>query len=242
VRMIGKQRMGLLRMLGDISGEAWNVPSPCEGWSVRDVLAHLVEGELAIGRIYRGEVSEQGFVDLTAIERWAALPAEAVRTSFWQHSEASERMLAGMDDARWASPIHAFGCSRISQLVRLHLFEGVVHGHDLSSPLGLTDPRNDEALAFAVAFAIRATPAALARHEIEPRGSIAFTAGDQRAVLAATEGSWRLVESPSADAEVSLDPGGFLLAATGRANVPDEAIAGDRAQADRVLGGWCVTR
>jgi uncharacterized protein (TIGR03083 family) len=39
---IDDQRRALLHLLGGLSEEEWRRPSLCEGWTVRQVAAHLV--------------------------------------------------------------------------------------------------------------------------------------------------------------------------------------------------------
>src|SRR6266487_6461082 len=94
VRLISDQRAALLTFLAPVAGEDWSNPTVCTGWSVKDVLAHMVEGELNVGRVYRGEVREQGYIDPEeGIAKWRALPGEAVRASLWQHGTAAQRVL-----------------------------------------------------------------------------------------------------------------------------------------------------
>jgi len=40
-RAIDEQRRGLVALLEDLSGEEWDRPSLCEGWTVREVAAHV---------------------------------------------------------------------------------------------------------------------------------------------------------------------------------------------------------
>ena len=40
-RVIDAQRLKLASLLGQLSSGEWSRPSLCEGWTVRDVAAHL---------------------------------------------------------------------------------------------------------------------------------------------------------------------------------------------------------
>src|ERR1041385_2030218 len=121
---IAAERAALLGFLQSVEGQAWAAPTVCAPWNVKEVLAHMVEGELNVGRIYRGEVREQGYMDPEeGIDRWRALPGVAVRAALWQHGTATQRVLDAMTEDVWRAPIKAFGCREVRQLVRLHLFD-----------------------------------------------------------------------------------------------------------------------
>src|SRR5437879_11179444 len=137
VRLIGEQRAALLAAVAPAGPADWDRPTVCAPWTVKDVLAHMVEGELNVGRIYRGEVKEQGYIDPdVGIAKWSALPGEAVRAALWQHGTAAQRVLDAMTEEVWRAPIKAFGCREIRQLVGLHLFDIKVHGQGLADAVG----------------------------------------------------------------------------------------------------------
>jgi uncharacterized protein (TIGR03083 family) len=48
--MIAAERSELLEFLRTLSADEWLVPSLCEGWRVRDVVAHLLWDNVSIGR------------------------------------------------------------------------------------------------------------------------------------------------------------------------------------------------
>ncbi|HVL32290.1 MAG TPA: maleylpyruvate isomerase N-terminal domain-containing protein, partial [Actinomycetota bacterium] len=97
VSHIANERADLLAYLQSVNGPDWDRITVCAPWTVKDVLAHIVEGELNVGKIYRGEHVGGGFVDAEeGIARWAALPGEAVRAALWQHGTATQRVLEAM--------------------------------------------------------------------------------------------------------------------------------------------------
>lgn len=245
VAMIAGQRAGLLETLADLEGPTWDTPTACEGWGVRDVVAHLVEGELGVGRTYRGEEETPGVVDLTSgIERWRALPAEAVRAALWQHGTATQRVLDAMNAERWHADIEAFGCRTIGQLVRLHLFEAAVHGHDITDALARPALWNP-CLPFLVEFVVRAAPRTLGRGGFDGAPPYTISAGARTWRLTRNEGRWAVDRATgAATATLRADPGGLVLAVTGRAPL-DAALAGmtiegDEAEAARLLAAWQI--
>jgi uncharacterized protein (TIGR03083 family) len=247
VRLIADQRASLLTAIASAGSADWDRPTVCAPWNVKDVLAHMVEGELNVGRIYRGEVREQGYIDPEeGIAKWRALPGEAVRAALWQHGTAAQRVLDAMTEEVWRAPIKAFGCREIRQLVRLHLFDIAVHGHDLTDALG-TPPVWGPALPFLAEFVVRAAPPTLTRRGLEPSGELLVSMDGKRWLIEAAEGSWRVVhdaEARSVQASVELDAETVVLLATGRGDQQElldrSALTGDRDRAERILTAWRV--
>lgn len=247
VRLITAQRASLLTAIAGAGAADWDRPTVCAPWTFKDVLAHMVEGELNVGRIYRGEVKEQGYIDPdVGIAKWSALPGEAVRAALWQHGTAAQRVLDAMTEEVWRSPIKAFGCREIRQLVRLHLFDIAVHGHDLTDALGgpaIWEP----ALPFLTEFVVRAAPPTLARRGLEAGGSLLVEVGDRRWLIEGADGAWRVDHSPSpesGDAYFKTDAETLVLLTTGRGDreelLRSAVIARDSQIGRRVLEAWRV--
>lgn len=235
-RQIADERAAILAFLAGARDQDWDRPTICAGWSVKDVLSHMVEGELAAGRVYRGEIREQGFADpQQGVDTWRALPGAAVRAALWQHGTATQRVLNGMSEEVWRSPIRAFGCREIRQLVRLHLFELVLHGHDLTDALG-ADPVWGGRLAFVTEFVVRAAPDALRRSQGLPRESLAVRVHGR-------DEPW-VVNGSDADTTIELDAEDLVLATTGRCAIEEvmsrARISGSAATAERILKAWQV--
>jgi len=247
VRLIVDQRASLLTAIAGASGTDWDLPTVCAPWTVKDVLAHMVEGELNVGRIYRGEVREQGYIDPEeGIAKWRALPGEAVRAALWQHGTAAQRVLDAMTEDVWRAPIKAFGCREIRQLVRLHLFDIAVHGHDLTDALG-ADAIWGPALPFLTEFVVRAAPPTLARRGLEPSGSLLVSVDGKRWLIDSSEGSWRVVHEAAADegeASLETDPETLALLTTGRGDreqLFQRAVMSRNSQiGQRILEAWRV--
>lgn len=242
VEAIRDARADLLAWLNDVGGEAWSAPTVCEGWSVKDVLAHMVEGEINVGRVYRGEQTEPGFIDPhEGVERWRALPGVAIRAALWQHGIASQRALEVMTLEAWERPINAFGCRRVSQLARLHLFDLAVHGHDLTDALGapaLWGPQ----LPFLVEYVVRAAPVTFRRRGLQATGSMAVQVTDGPSWTLSGDGpEWALREPGEATATLRTRAEDLVLITTGRdRGTADIEVDGDTAFAEQVLQAWRV--
>jgi uncharacterized protein (TIGR03083 family) len=76
-RAIDAQRLSLADLLDDLSAEQWRTPSLCEGWTVRDVAAHLTLQQVGfrdmLGMVARWKGTLDRTVQHAARER-AALP------------------------------------------------------------------------------------------------------------------------------------------------------------------------
>jgi uncharacterized protein (TIGR03086 family) len=116
-----------VRMTGDIvvgiRSDQWSAPSPCAGWTVRDVANHVVGGM----RIFAAEL--------------AARQPEAEHEAEWLGSDpvAAYTEAAGMDLDAWRTPGAMSGSVTISlgQLPAgfaavVHVLELVAHGVDLA--------------------------------------------------------------------------------------------------------------
>jgi uncharacterized protein (TIGR03083 family) len=244
VRQIADERAALLGFLAGVGDEDWSLPTVCTGWTVKDVLAHMVEGELTLGSIYRGEIRELQPVDNeVGIAKWRALPGVAVRAAFWQHGTAAQRVLDPMTEETWHTQIDALGCREIRQLVRLHLFDLAVHGHDLTDALGALPCWTDR-LPFLVEFVVRAAPAILNRANVSS-GALHLQVDGREWTIDGTGGLWVLgtPEQPGS-ASLSIQPEELVLLTTGRRPQPEvlegTSITGDRGLTEQILGSWRV--
>jgi uncharacterized protein (TIGR03083 family) len=58
--MVADERRDLVSLLRTLSDEEWQAPSLCEGWRVRDVIAHLVYDTIPLWQ-YLGVMARSGF-------------------------------------------------------------------------------------------------------------------------------------------------------------------------------------
>jgi uncharacterized protein (TIGR03083 family) len=132
-QVIDTQRLSLAGLLEQLSDEEWRQPSLCDGWTVRDVAAHLTLQQVGAGAAiammikYRGN-TERAIHD-SACERAAALP--------------TERMIAEIR-AMVGSRQHNFGVTYRETLIDI-----LVHGQDIAIPLGRRHDMPPEAAATA---------------------------------------------------------------------------------------------
>jgi uncharacterized protein (TIGR03083 family) len=116
---IDRQRLLTTDLLGRLTPEEWDVPSLCDGWTIRDVAAHLTLQQLTLGAALKGALRHPGslnhVINATARERAARPPDELV---------------AGIA-AMVGSRRHNVGLTPLETLIDI-----VVHGQDIAVPLG----------------------------------------------------------------------------------------------------------
>jgi len=74
------------RVLGAVTPQDWASPTPCEGWTVRDLVVHVVGGTVMSVALLRGATAEEAF----ALLHTDVLGDEPVDTFRAAHAELSE--------------------------------------------------------------------------------------------------------------------------------------------------------
>ena len=123
----------LTAVLDALPAGAWSQPSPCEGWTAADVVAHLIETQ-------RDFLGQRG-VDLGPAPDVAADPAAAWRTH-------ATRVRAALTDDVAATPYEGFfGPSTVGETFdQFYVWDMVVHRWDVARTAGMDAPFSDEEL------------------------------------------------------------------------------------------------
>ena len=245
---VNDQRAALLGVISNLA-EEWKLPTPCDGWTVHDIVAHLVENELLFGRLYRGELTDLSADAQEGVDRWSKVDGETVRYSLWHHGSATQRVIDSRSDESWRRPVeHAGQPLELRQALRVHFFELAVHGHDVTSALGLGPVWADGA-GMVVEYCLRGAPRALGRSNTPPDGTFVVRSPEIGArTLDGTSGAWRLLpdEASQATARWDTDAETLVLATCGRLPVADalgrSTVSGDAERLSTLLAGWQVTR
>lgn len=119
---VAAERAGLADLLQELTAEQWNHPSLCEGWRVRDVVAHILLTSQAKlpwllwqTALARGSIARMNF-------------GTAVRYADRNSPEALLTELRAITTLRH-QPIATNAVDRLMDLL--------VHGHDIATPLGI---------------------------------------------------------------------------------------------------------
>lgn len=120
--VIDAQRADLADVLEGFTNEQWTTPSLCEGWAVRDVAAHLTHSHMAAPRAML-EAARSGF-------RFDAM----IRRLALQDSRSQDQIVAAlraMVGSRKKIPMTS-DCDPLLDIL--------VHGQDITVPLGIDRP------------------------------------------------------------------------------------------------------
>lgn len=140
-QLISVERERVADFLHGLAEQDWKQPSLCPGWTVRDVVAHIVStAEMTPGKFVAG-LAGNGF-------RFHRMSAANIAKL---HGEPPERLVSRLR-ASMSSRNHPPGP------VAAMLMEIVVHGEDMAYPLGKPIDHSPEALIGAADFAKNSQP------------------------------------------------------------------------------------
>jgi uncharacterized protein (TIGR03083 family) len=143
MRMIAAERQDLVNLLSDLPEEAWDAPTLCAGWRVRELVAHVTMPFRYSPAHFLAELIRSG-------GRFHAMADRCARRDAVRIPAAG--LLAALRD-NVANPWKPPGGGRVGALTH-----DVVHGLDISVPLGIVRQVPEERLRLVLA-AITDTPA-----------------------------------------------------------------------------------
>lgn len=165
-----RQRRRLERTLATLSGDDWHVPSRCDGWSVQDVVAHLVGVNTFWAASVRAGAAGTPTRILSGFDPAATPPlliapmrtltATEVLDQFVQSNDDFLGAVAELDDASWSLVAEAPpGHIPIRLLVHHALWDSWIHERDIALPLGLTHPVEADEVASSLRYVAALAPA-----------------------------------------------------------------------------------
>ena len=143
---LARQHRRMQSMLGDLTPEQWTSASRCDGWSVRDVVAHLV----GVNSFWRGSVMaglagtptcvlsafDPAATPPLMVGGMSALAPEEVLHQFVSTSDALLDVLDDLGDEGWSTPAESpAGHVPIRLLAQHALWDSWVHERDIAIPL-----------------------------------------------------------------------------------------------------------
>lgn len=244
-------------VIGDLEAlelSGWDRATPCEGWTVHDVAAHLghLEG-LAHGFTQPPTPEDfdpdrfEGFHRLTeeGVAARRILPHDAVLDEIRRASQLTVDQAAGRDEAAWSEPAPSpVGMVAAHQAADLRLADVYVHLLDIRQALGIDiDPNREPAASrLTVARALRLAGWGAVKQAGLPEGTrIGLAIDGSGADLVIEGGRGNLVPAaPDTDDRITGSGLAFLVAAAGRrGKIPGAGeleVAGEAAR--RFLSGY----
>jgi uncharacterized protein (TIGR03083 family) len=179
--VVRRQRRRLEALLTDLADDEWRAPSRCDGWSVHDVVAHLVgvnafwEASVTAGLAGTPTRVLAAFDPVAhppmMIEPMRALTAREVLDQFRASNDGFLGALAALDDRGWSTPAESpVGHVSIRLLAQHALWDAWIHERDIALPLGRTPALEPDEIASSLIYSAAVGPA--------------FRIGDARAVPA----------------------------------------------------------
>ncbi|HYT30749.1 MAG TPA: maleylpyruvate isomerase N-terminal domain-containing protein [Actinomycetota bacterium] len=242
------EREAMGRTIQYTEPQRWDLPSPCEGWRNRDVIAHLAASDVAAAAAVAGEAQTEieGFIaslgpdgvatveafNTFSVEQRAAQPARAVIREWGRAADLFLARCAEIAPQDWpATRVYWVGGDlRIVHLLQSRVMEWWLHGEDVRTGAELP-PRREHAPMYCVNdLAVRTLPYALSL------AGLSFPGKSVRVILeAAGGGGWhqgltpREPPPPGKHPDAVIESRGYEFA----------LLAGRRLSADRGLAeGW----
>lgn len=181
---LATQHAELARLLAPLDDPAWRAPTPCPGWAVADVVAHLAQTDEAavasvegrLGALANGTLMDDSLADVDELaERMVAgtrsLPAAQVLAR-WSDATAALRaallVVAPETRCQWV-----VGTFTARTLATTRLAETWIHTGDVAAALGV-DPEIDDRIAHIARLAWRTVPYAFERAGLPPPAAVGF--------------------------------------------------------------------
>jgi uncharacterized protein (TIGR03083 family) len=165
-----RQRGRLQAMLVDLGDDDWSSASRCDGWTVQDVVAHLVgvnffwHASVRAGlggtptRVLAGFDPATTPASMVAAMRELA-PSE-ILDQFVTSNEAFLGVLTELDDTGWTTLAESPAGHVPIRLVAHHaLWDCWIHERDIALPLGLTPPAEPDEVGSSLRYAAAVSPA-----------------------------------------------------------------------------------
>lgn len=138
--VVHEERRALIKDLEPLHPSLWDTPSLCPGWSVHDVIAHLVDS---------AKTTRQGFIRRMI----------AARFDFDQDNAVGVERERASDPRTTLRSLHAVS-SRTSgppASLATRLVEAFVHGEDIRRPLAISHDYPPEHVATALDYQVKTT-------------------------------------------------------------------------------------
>jgi len=198
---IDQELVGFAALVGSLDEGDSVQPSRCEGWTARDVAAHLIG---AFADIPAGRIEGQGTPEVSerqVAERNGRTVAE-LADECDEVRKVTRAMLAGIDDATWTQPAPGGYDMTIGQAMESMWTGAYIHADDIRAAIGRPSERGPGLRASVLHVADQLTDRGWGPVVLDLDGVDEIPVGDATRTSKARR--------------ITGDPLAFLLAATGR--------------------------
>lgn len=165
-----RQLRRMADMLAGFGETEWSAATRCEGWTVQDVISHLVSvntfWKMSVLAGLAGAPTQvlQSFDPAATppllVEPMRALPPSEVFEQFVASVDAYVATLTDLDEAGWATTAESPAGHVPIRLLAAHgLWDAWVHERDIALPLGLTPPELTDEILASLRYAAALSPA-----------------------------------------------------------------------------------
>jgi uncharacterized protein (TIGR03083 family) len=165
-----RQRQRLAKTLAGLGAAEWNAPSRCKGWTVQDVVAHMITvngfwqmstmAGLAGAPTRVLENFDPAATPPLIIAPMRALAPAEVLDQFVSSNDAYIDVITELDNDGWSTLAESpAGHVPIRLLAQHALWDCWVHERDIALPLGFTPPEEDDEVISCLRYAAALSPA-----------------------------------------------------------------------------------
>jgi uncharacterized protein (TIGR03083 family) len=186
---VSRQRRRLESMLVALSLEDWGSASRCEGWTVQDVVAHVVGVNAFWLASVRAGLAGEPTRFLAAFDpvetpalmvaQMRELTASQMLNQLTRSNDALLDVIAKIDDGGWAMLAEAPPGHLPIRLVAHHaLWDCWIHERDIAIPLGLSPPTESDEVRSCLSYVCALSPALAIGSGVSVIGEFAVQADD----------------------------------------------------------------
>ncbi len=177
---VRRQRRRFETMLTGLSSQQWSTPSRCDGWSVHDVVAHLVGVNSFWAMSVHAGISatptrvlanfDPAATPPLMVEPMRSLPSDELLAQFISTNTQFLDALADLDEQQWSATAESpAGHVSVRMLTYHALWDSWIHERDVALPLGIEAGVYDDEIACCLRYAAAISPGlALSNSAIEP--------------------------------------------------------------------------